>query len=65
MISQNRADVEANSFAIAFLMPEKLFRKTVIENTVDGICNLELVAKSFKVEIELVYVRGRMLGMWV
>ena len=65
MISQNRADVEANSFAIAFLMPEKLFRKTVIENTVDGICNLELVAKSFKVEIELVYVRGKMLRMWV
>ena len=65
MISESRADVEANSFAIAFLMPEKLFRKTVIENTVDGICNLELVAKSFKVEIELVYVRGKMLRMWV
>lgn len=57
--------MEANSFAIAFLMPEKLFRKVVTENTVDGIRNLELVAKSFKVEIELVYVRGRMLGMWV
>lgn len=65
MISKNRADVEANRFAIAFLMPEKLFRKAVIENTIDGKCNLELVAKSFKVEIELVYVRGKMLGMWV
>ena len=65
MISESRADVEANSFAIAFLMPEKLFRKVATENTVDGICNLELVAKSFKVEIELVYVRGKMLRMWV
>ena len=65
MISKSRADVEANRFAIAFLMPEKLFRKVVIENTIDGICNLEVVAKRFKVEIEHVYIRGKMLGMWV
>ena len=64
MISKNRADVEANRFAIAFLMPEKLFRKVVAENTIDGICNLELVAKIFKVEVEHAYLRGKTLNMW-
>lgn len=61
---KNRADVEANRFAMAFLMTEKLFRKIVTENTIDGICNLELVAKSFKVEVEHVYLRGKTLNMW-
>lgn len=35
MVSQSRMDMEADRFAIAFLMPEKLFR-AVTENTIDG-----------------------------
>lgn len=36
MVSQSRMYMEADRFAIAFLMHEKLFRHAVTENTIDG-----------------------------
>jgi len=51
---------EANSFAAAFLMPEKLVREVFKEK--NG--NLEALAKSFKVSLATMKWRLVNLGLW-
>ena len=56
--------IHADIFARAFIMPETTFKKDVIENTVDGKCDVNALAKLYQVEISEVIARGRELALW-
>ena len=56
--------INADIFMRAFMMPETIFKKDVIENTVDGKCDVNALAKLYQVEISDVIARGRELGLW-
>lgn len=54
----------ANEFAMAFLMPEKEFKKCVEQYTENGICNTKAVAKHFGVTVSIASLRGQHLGLF-
>lgn len=54
-----------NEFALAFLMPEKEFRKQVELNTnEDGTVNTKRIAEYFHVSISDASLRGKGLGLF-
>lgn len=58
-------ETDATYFFRAMLMPESSFKKIVNDNAgEDGRCNINLVAKTFNVEVSDVKERGRDLGIW-
>lgn len=60
----NELDCEADEFARELLMPEDEFRKVVYENSENGVCDLVAVGKHFKVDTEIVLVKGRFIGLF-
>ena len=56
--------IHADMFMRAFIMPEDVFKKDVIANTVDGKCDVNALAKLYDVAISDVVARGRELGLW-
>lgn len=57
-------ELNATKFARAFIMPRALFEKKVVENSIEGKCNLQAVASAFKVEYLQVVTQGRQLQFW-
>lgn len=64
-VGKGREECEANSFAAAFLMPQKMFIESVNEHTNDDICDIQLVSEDFGVSKEAVFYRGDNLGLWI
>lgn len=59
---QSDAEYQANEFAAAFLMPEKLFADVLRQNLNDDTVNMESVAKYFCASVGEAVARGRDLG---
>lgn len=57
-------EIEANVFAMAFLMPKDNFIRVCNRHTADGVCDLEKVAEDFKVDVKLAHERGLELGIF-
>lgn len=57
-------EINASKFARAFIMPSHIFQKVVIQNTKDGLCDIQLVANVFGVEYSQVVSRGRESNLW-
>lgn len=55
----------AHTFAMAFLMPKKLFATVVIKNSDSDIqCNVDAVAETFGVSVNDAIARGKELEIW-
>lgn len=57
-------ETEANTFAVAFLMPINRFRIVANTNLNKNIYNIEQIAKQFGVSKMSAYYRGVNLGLW-
>ena len=60
----NEWEYEAEEFARELLMSEDEFRKVVYENSEDGVCDLIAVGNHFKVDSEIVLVKGKFLRLF-
>ena len=59
-------DIEANTFAMCFLMPEHLFIPSVNKHTnSEGYVDIDSVAKEFKVDRGTALERAYMLGLLI
>lgn len=57
-------ELNATKFARAFIMPLNIFQKVVIQNTKNGVCNIQEVANVFGVDYSQVISRGRESNLW-
>ncbi len=57
-------EYDAHEFSAALLMPEDEYKKVVINNTNNGICNIQEVANHFAVSVEAAKNRGKWLGIF-
>lgn len=58
-------EIYASSFSRAFIMPDKVFRKDVTENSFQGECDIERLLELYRnVTYSDIVERGRGLGLW-
>lgn len=57
-------DNEAALFARAFIMPRNDFEKVVIDNTVNGKCDIRKIAEAYGIDYVEVIARGKELDIW-